>query len=65
MKWNKWMYLVESSSTERYQLALGGIYIHMKRPKPVHEALCSRGIRNFITKDKSQVTCEECKKLLK
>lgn len=58
------MYLVESNSTERYQLALGGIYIHLKRSKPTHQALCGFA-KNFITRDKKQVTCSECLELIK
>lgn len=65
MTWDKFMYLVESTSTERYQLLQAGITIHMKKPRvSEHRAICSSA-RTFITRDKNQVTCDNCKELMK
>ena len=64
MRWDRWMYLMDSTTTERHQLVLGGIYIHLKINKPIHQAMCGFA-KNFITRDKEQVTCQQCLDLIR
>lgn len=61
MKWDKFGYIIDSTSFDRMCLHTTQSRIHLKNPiKPEHRAICDFNIRDFITKDIHQVTCDEC-----
>ena len=63
IKYDKFGYIIESTPDERLELHTTISRIHFKlKNESEHRALCNSKIRNFLTRDVNQITCNDCLK---